>query len=376
MESWQDVEQSVRSGDGRGRNGPAHTTGTVQMSSTTLSRGRRLLPAAALSLLMALAAAASANATVPSGNLLSNGDAEAGACNAGSGSVASVPGWTTTGGFTVTCYGGSGFQPTPVSTAIGGGNQYFFGGNQPTSTATQTVDVSGDATEIDAGGVIATLSGYLGGFDGQDDNMVVTATFLDGSDGQLGDAFQIGPVLAADRSSTTTLLARSASAAVPAGTRSIQVVQTATRTSGSDNDGSADNLALALNQTSVTGSGNTNPGSGPVNAFTISAANGSGTLTYTDGTTSFNGTVVCMTVIGNAATIVAVDAARGVADRTMVQDNGASGDKLINVMFSTSKLSAKSLAKYESCIDPDTAALANARPLTGDAIQVFAPPAP
>jgi hypothetical protein len=120
----------------------------------------------------------------------------------------------------------------------------------------------------------------------------------------------------------------------------------------------------------VEGSGNTNPAPNfPVNAFGVSSSNG--TLDYVgDNGAFFNGIIQCINQVGNAATIVAIDFHTGKADRTMVQDNGTTGDKLINTLFDPSKLSEKSVARFEQCIDPDTAALGRANALTGDDIQI------
>jgi hypothetical protein len=238
--------------------------------------------------------------------LLINPGAEAGACASDGTTLEAIPGWTTTSNFTVVCYGNSSSYPeTSVSTAIGGGNGFFAGGASGTpNTATQTVDVSSATSEIDAGTVQANLSGYLGGYGTQGDNMVVTAAFLN-SLGQSLSSFQIGPVLPADRNNVTTLLARSASAAVPSGTRSIRVTMTATRTDGSYNDGYADNLSLtlgpkvSLSRLTVTPSGS---GSGLVlstNPTGISCGSGSAntcTDTYPTGTAvTLNATPVSAT---------------------------------------------------------------------------------
>ena len=76
------------------------------------------------------------------------------------------PGWTVTGDETAVQYDASGGFPTAaVSTQIGGGSNFFAGGNSETSTATQTVNVSAAATNIDAAQTTATLSADLGGFD-------------------------------------------------------------------------------------------------------------------------------------------------------------------------------------------------------------------
>ncbi len=107
------------------------------------------------------------------------------------------------------------------------------------------MDVSALASGIDAGSNSITLSGFLGGFDGQDDNMTVTALFLNGSSISLG-MLTIGPVTEPDRDGATTLLFRSISGAVPEGTRSIIVQMDATRFEGSYDDGYADNLSLVM----------------------------------------------------------------------------------------------------------------------------------
>src|SRR3954454_15082158 len=133
-------------------------------------------------------------------------------------------------------------------------------------------------------------------------------------------------------------------------------------TSGTD-------LNLAASFPAVTGSGNTNPAAGfPPNAFTLSSI--TNTLTYSGGGRTFHGSIICLNIVGNAATIVAVDSATGFVDRTMVQDNGASGDKLMNTLADPSKVTAKSLAKLKTCVSPDVTALGRHAALAGDAIQV------
>src|SRR5206468_8423216 len=79
----------------------------------------------------------------------------------------------------------------------------------------------------------------------QDDNTRIAMTSLAGNGATLG-TLEIGPVTAADRGDQTTLLARNTCGAVPAGTRSIKVVITGTRVSGSYNDAYADNVSLTL----------------------------------------------------------------------------------------------------------------------------------
>jgi hypothetical protein len=196
-----------------------------------------------------------ARAAVPAGNLILNGGAESGTGSSDQSTTAPVPipGWTTTTNITEHTYdpaGSTEFPDVNVSATIGGGSQFFAGGpangaGNTVETATQVVDVSTAATEIDAGGVTATLSADLGGFATQGDNAAVTAAFLGSASEQLG-TLTIGPVTAADRNNTTQMLPRNATGTVPPGTRTISVVLTATKTDGSYNDAYADNLSLTL----------------------------------------------------------------------------------------------------------------------------------
>ena len=199
-----------------------------------------LATAAAVVLLVA-----PAQASVPVGNLLANPGAEAGPGAPDSSTIVSPPSWTTTGEFTAVQYAAPGSPPPAVNAQIGGGANYFAGGNVPASTGEQVLNVSVAQPEIDGGRVSAALSAYIGGFATQDDNVRVTTTFLAGNGATLG-TLEIGPVTAADRGDQTTLLPRNTSGAVPACTRSIKLVITATRLEGTYNDGYADNVSLSL----------------------------------------------------------------------------------------------------------------------------------
>jgi hypothetical protein len=206
----------------------------------------------------------------PPANLLFDGNAEA----AGAGSKLTVsplpPGWTRDqGNLTYIRYGSVGGFPLLLSAPpIHGGMAFFAGGPaSATSSLFQTVDVSGRATAIDAGIVTAHLSGVLGAWATEGDNMRVTATFLDASGAPLGTPVQIGPVTPADRRNTISLLPRTAIGAVPAGTRAVRVRLLATRISGFYNDAYADDLALTLTEPAppgpVPGGGPGPPGGGP-----------------------------------------------------------------------------------------------------------------
>jgi hypothetical protein len=187
----------------------------------------------------------------PAQNLIQNPGAEAGPGASSFPSVVPPTGWITSGNFTACQYAiGAATDPNPEdSAAIGGGTNYFAGGpSNAFSTARQVIDLSGRATGIDAGGLTATLSGYLGGFLSQNDRMQVVATFRSAPDGTGSDlgSMTIGPVLPADRASETKLVFRSANAAIPAGTRSVDILLVANRAEGEYNDAFADNLSFEV----------------------------------------------------------------------------------------------------------------------------------
>ena len=237
-----------------------------------------------------LAAAACCWVSAPvyaSGNLLANPDAELGPGGTAETDINSPPGWTTTGAFTATRYGATGFPTAAQSSEYGGGTNFFAGGNTASSSAAQSVDVSSAAADIDAGAITATLSGLLGGYAEQADAITVLATFRGAGNASLGSV-QIGPVTPAERANTTELLARSASAAVPVGTRAIEVVMTAVRNAGTSNDGYADNISLTISTAAPpTGAASTstslscNRGADPGSPWTCFAGVGEGAPTGT-----------------------------------------------------------------------------------------------
>ncbi|RAG87019.1 hypothetical protein DN069_03405 [Streptacidiphilus pinicola] len=189
--------------------------------------------------------AQTAQAATQSGNLLLNGGAETSQCSPGGWEETTVPGWDITSGDPViNCYG----VPTGASTSTPGsptkGTAYFQGGSRGSSEMTQVTDVSSAASAIDAGGVHATVSGWLGGVGSYNDAAAVTITYRNASGASLGTS-TIGPVLATDRNNTTEFVQRSTTGAVPTGTRSILTTVDFTMT-GTQNDGMADDLSLTL----------------------------------------------------------------------------------------------------------------------------------
>src|SRR5712691_6106613 len=220
------------------------------------SPSERNWPKAPLTLLLALLAlggalsdpapAVAAPPAIFATNLIANGDAEAGV-GSSDGSVVPVPGWTVSGNFTAVQYGApSGFPSLTDPGPSNRGANFFAGGpNNASSSASQLISIASAAPQIDAGAVTFALAGFLGGFQDQGDNAVLSVTFENG-DLVLGTA-QLGPVTAADRGNATGLLARSTSGAVPVGTRQLLVTLQMTRAPiFFYNDGYADNLSLTL----------------------------------------------------------------------------------------------------------------------------------
>lgn len=179
-------------------------------------------------------------------NLIVNGDAESGAGSTGGNTPVSViPGWTRTGNMDVVQYAHGDLRPSDPDPKILGNNYFAGGPDSPTSTISQTIDLSQIASNLDSGNVTYSLSGYLGGFTDQKDNSAVTIQFED-ADGKKLSNGSIGPVTVDDRGKKTAILLRTASGKIPAGTRKVEVDLVITRADGAYNDGYADNLSLVL----------------------------------------------------------------------------------------------------------------------------------
>lgn len=201
-----------------------------------------------LGLCLWLAGASRVGAQALNTNLLVNPGAEDSAGAADFTTTLAPSGWTTTANMTAVQYGFGGTDDLNAadSSAISGGANYFAGGyNSPSTTASQIINLAGQARSIDAGALKAVLSGYLGGYLLQEDNVTLTAAFRDAAGSQLG-SFTIGPVLSADRGGTTQLLFRQNAALIPAGTRSAVVTLLATRSAGNYSDAYADNLSFVI----------------------------------------------------------------------------------------------------------------------------------
>lgn len=174
-------------------------------------------------------------------NLIRNGGGEEGATGSNGVAVRPLAGWTAGPAFTVTNYGY--IYPTSESTRINGGKRFFFGGIAVGSAlATQDIDVSSLAAQIDGGGLTVKLSGDLGGRDAERDTAVVNAVFYSKTDEKLG-TLQIGPQAGTGQNTWNYF---ENTTAVPAKTRCIRVQMIGTRIIGSNCDCFFDNLSLIL----------------------------------------------------------------------------------------------------------------------------------
>jgi hypothetical protein len=186
-----------------------------------------------------------------SGNLIVNGDAEAGSGSSSGNDVVPVPGWTTQNNFTVVQYAvGGGYPDVNTPGPAERGANFFSGGpNNASSSATQTINLSSYAASIDTGHQTYTLSGYLGGWSSQNDNATLTINFKSATNLSLGTA-TIGPVTNQERGNQTALFFRKINGLVPALSRKVDVTLQMTRNEGVYNDGYADNLFLGLGSAS------------------------------------------------------------------------------------------------------------------------------
>src|SRR3954453_7787998 len=188
-----------------------------------------------LAAVAALVLAAPAVAAIPRGNLLQNAGVEDQSMAHWRGTVLPLN------------YGFEDYPSRAIGDQYTGGCYFFSTGAHVVSNASssQSVDLR-KVTEIADGNVVATLSGYLGGFAAQDDNARVQVDFLDHDGGDVGTPVVIGPVTASDRGGKTNLLRRLASGTVPMQATAARVTIVLTNFSGGATDGYADNLSLSL----------------------------------------------------------------------------------------------------------------------------------
>lgn len=145
--------------------------------------------------------------------------------------------------FTIVRYSAGGGFPTASSPGPPNRGNYFFSGGPAgaDSYGTQDYTVPSDCfAAIDTGLLPFSISGWFGGFAGQNDIAELRVTFFNANSNNIGQT-TIGAVSSAERGNTTGLLFKSSNGFVPANTRSMEIRLFMTQRSG-DNDGYADNL--------------------------------------------------------------------------------------------------------------------------------------
>lgn len=173
-------------------------------------------------------------------NLVVNGDAESGPGTTSGTPPTSIPGWTIAGGPQVLLYSAGGRMDNSTVGPANRGKNYFAGSTTAQATLTQKIDISAAATAIDAGTVSYDASGYIGVTGGDTSAMKVT---LQNASGATTASFTFGPL---DVATYSGLFLQRKIGQVPAGTRQVTVEVDLIRTSGSNNDGTADNIAFLL----------------------------------------------------------------------------------------------------------------------------------
>ena len=197
-----------------------------------------------------LAFAGPAGAALPAGNIVVNGDAEGGPGATNVSDVFAPPGWNALPNFTAVAYGTDEFPGTNISSAIGGGSNFFAGGPDNgfggSTAATQTIDLSGSAADLDGSDVNAVLSADVGGFAGQTDASTISAVFTNQDGSRVTGALGLAPATPEDRDGVTGFVRRSECIGLSPGTRSAIVQAFMQRDEGSYNDGYADNVSITL----------------------------------------------------------------------------------------------------------------------------------
>ncbi|GHH45474.1 phosphoesterase [Streptomyces candidus] len=192
-------------------------------------------------------------------NLIVNGDAESGPGGSAD-PVAAVTGWEIReGGPALVAYGLGGGYPTASDPGPATrGSRFFAGGHSARTALVQAVALPATGSTghaaVDAGGVRYTLSGWLGGYAGQEDGVRLSVEFRDAAGTPVALSV-LGPVTAGERNSRTGLFERTVTATVPRGARTARVLLVFSRAGGTSNDGYADALSLTLTATPNTSRG-------------------------------------------------------------------------------------------------------------------------
>jgi len=153
-----------------------------------------------------------------SGNLIADGNGEAGYCTRDWNAATTIPGWTvSTGSPNVMCYAVGRVRHPAGATGQG----FFSSGPYGDSAMTQTARL---APRAPAGGSLSyRLSGWLGGWKTEPGHVTVSLAFLSRSGHQAGAPVTLRTVNRASRHGRTAFLRRVMSGPLPPGTAAIRV---------------------------------------------------------------------------------------------------------------------------------------------------------
>lgn len=280
----------------------------------------------ALTALLAASLALPCEAATFGPNLIINGNGEN-----GNGSPLCVkvpiPGWNSTGNFTVGTYNGradvlqSTSKGPPTFGPKSRGRNFFCGGNSASSSAEQTIDLSSSAKDIDTGKTQFDLSGWLGGDGSSDDSATLVATFKDIHSTPL-KVVKVGPVKASDRFNITSLVFKNAKGTIPVGTRSATINLHMQRVNGLLCDGYADNLSFKIAKPTVA----TN-----VKTAGTTGTTGTTTTTGTTGTTAVTRNTNTKPNFWSFATALLTTAAGGNPNNTTSTIGGGATNPSVNL---------------------------------------------
>lgn len=151
-------------------------------------------------------------------------------------------------------YGTAGYPTAPYGAGIGGGTRFLmtpFSGNRQQEAV---LDLSGNAAEIDAGGVALRASGLFGGIGSDNDDCALIAYADDVNGTYLNQALSVGYVSPSQRQNQSVLLPREGTFILPPGTRRLRLRIYFRVRSGSVCQAMMDNISFQLVRPEACGS--------------------------------------------------------------------------------------------------------------------------
>lgn len=200
--------------------GTVHLTITLTLTGHCLNAAQCAV-AAADSLSVVLSQLSGPSGSVLGTNLITNGNAEAGAGVKPGTAAGNIPGWSSAAGASVSPYGGTGWIATTDPGPADRGVNLFTGGMSGANMY-QDLDVTAAANLIDQSVVTYETSAWLGGLAGTT-SPTITYAFYDWTGKQLATTATLGPTT---HPGGAALVELSKGGTVPAGTRRVHLAIT------------------------------------------------------------------------------------------------------------------------------------------------------